>query len=124
MVTAVENLGPEFSIETWPVADRCKGSLEDLVSSHDIQPLPAYDEKYVLIPPFQYESKLKGGLVEVHMAFYHHHIKRTKRDVFNAVLRELIVLRPSAAMPKSPIKRPRLNSDPPLNNNARKEKNQ
>ncbi|OJA07532.1 hypothetical protein AZE42_09421 [Rhizopogon vesiculosus] len=59
-----ENLGPEFSIETWPVADRCKGLLEDFVSSHDAQPLPACDEKHVLIPPFQYESKLKGILVE------------------------------------------------------------
>ena len=98
-MTAAENLGPEFSIETWPVADRCKGPLEDLVSSHDIQPLPAYDEKHVLIAPFQYESKLKGVLVEVHMAFYRHRIKRTKRDVFNAVLRGLVVLRPPAAMP-------------------------
>ena len=94
-VTAAENLGPEFSIKTWPVADRCKGPLEDLVSSHDIQPLPAYNEKHVLIPPFQYESTLKGALAEVHMAFYHR-IKRTKWDVFNAVLRELIVLRPPA----------------------------
>jgi hypothetical protein len=103
--TAAESLGLEFSIETWPVADRCKGLLEDLISSHDIQPLPAYDEKHVLVPPFQYESKLKGALVEVHMAFHQHRIKRTKWNVFNAVLRELIVLRPPAAMPKSPIKR-------------------
>jgi len=77
-------------------------SLEDLVSSHDIQPLLTYNEKHVLIPPFQYESTLKGALAEVHMTFYHH-IKRMKWDVFNAVLCELIVLRPPAAMPKSPI---------------------
>jgi hypothetical protein len=122
MVTAAEGLGPEFSIETWPVADRCKGSLEDLVSSHDIQPLPAYNEKHVLIPPFGYESKLKGALIEVHMVFYHHRIKRTKWNVFNAVLRELIVLRLLAAMPKSPIKRPRLNSGPSTEQQRKKRK--
>ncbi|OJA14956.1 hypothetical protein AZE42_03695 [Rhizopogon vesiculosus] len=58
--TAAESLGLEFSIETWPVADRCKGPLEDLVSLHDIQPLLAYDEKHISIPLFQYESELRG----------------------------------------------------------------
>ena len=51
------------------------------------------------------------------MAFYHHRIKRTKRDVFNAVLREMIVLRPPSAMPKSPFKRPRLNLGPSTERN-------
>ncbi|KAG2138762.1 hypothetical protein BD769DRAFT_1384533 [Suillus cothurnatus] len=105
-------LGPEFNMATWPVAERCKGHLEDLISTHDIQPLPAYDENHNLIPPHLYESKLKGALVEVHMAFCHHRIAKSKRDVFNAILRELIVLSPPSAMPTSPFKRRRLAAGP------------
>jgi hypothetical protein len=66
---------------SWPAFDRCKGHLHELVSSHNIQPLPAYDENHNLIPPSQYESKLKGAVVEVHMAICHHHIKSSKRDI-------------------------------------------
>ncbi|KAG1854529.1 hypothetical protein F4604DRAFT_1802717 [Suillus subluteus] len=65
-----------------------------------------------LIPPIQYESKLKGTLVEVHMAICHHRIKSSRRDIFNAILRELIVLAPPAAMPTSPFKRRRLHKGP------------
>jgi hypothetical protein len=71
---------------TWPVAEKCKGHLEDLISTHDIQPLPAYDENHNLISPHLYESKLKGALIEVHMAFCHHRIAKSKWDVFNAIL--------------------------------------
>jgi hypothetical protein len=112
LATVDSGLGSEFNITTWPVAERCKGHLEDLVSTHDICPLPAYDENHVLIPPLQYESKLKGALVEVHMAFCHHRINKSKRDIFNCILRELIVLSPPAAMPTSPFKRRRLNAGP------------
>jgi hypothetical protein len=61
-----------------------------------------YDDNHVLIPPLQYEFKLKGVFIEVHVAICHNRVKSKKRDVFNAVLRELIVLSPSAAMPNSP----------------------
>ncbi|KIJ09101.1 hypothetical protein PAXINDRAFT_17803 [Paxillus involutus ATCC 200175] len=108
----LEDLGPDFSMERWPVADRCKAELQNLLSTHDIQPLPAYDKSHALIPPHQYESKLKGALVEVYIAFYHHHIKKSRRRVFNASLRELLVVRPPSAMPASPFKRARLSDGP------------
>ncbi|KAG1899828.1 uncharacterized protein F5891DRAFT_1189291 [Suillus fuscotomentosus] len=79
--TPTDSLGSEYDITTWPVANRCKGHLQDIVSSHNIRPLPAYDESHVLIPPLQYEVKLKGALVEVHMAFCHHHMKTSKCDI-------------------------------------------
>ncbi|KAG1908162.1 uncharacterized protein F5891DRAFT_1179681 [Suillus fuscotomentosus] len=84
--------------------------LQDIVSSHNIRPLPAYDENHILIPPLQYEAKLRGVLVEVHMAFCH--TKKSKCDIFDAVLRELIVLLPPVPMPSSPFKRRRLNDGP------------
>ncbi|KAG2153133.1 uncharacterized protein EDB93DRAFT_1102872 [Suillus bovinus] len=103
--TTAESLSSEYNMASWPVSDRCKGHLHELVSSHNIQPLPTYDENHKLIPPSQYESKLKGALVEVHMAICHHRIKSSRHDIFNAVLQEIIVLAPPAAMPTSPFKR-------------------
>ncbi|KAJ8585510.1 hypothetical protein M405DRAFT_407862 [Rhizopogon salebrosus TDB-379] len=90
-----------FQHQILAVADRCKGHLQDFISIHDIQPLPAHDENHVLI---QYESKLKGALIEVHVAIYHHLIKSKKRDVFNVELQKLIVLSPPATMLSSPFK--------------------
>ncbi|KIJ09216.1 hypothetical protein PAXINDRAFT_17684 [Paxillus involutus ATCC 200175] len=108
--TAVENLGPEFSMETWPVAERCQLQLQELLPTHDICPLPAYEEDRSPIPPRQYESKLRGTLVEVHMSFCYHHIKKSKKHIFNAIPRQLIVLRPPAALPNSPFKRQRISA--------------
>ncbi|KAG1819468.1 uncharacterized protein BJ212DRAFT_1478704 [Suillus subaureus] len=85
-VTHPDSLSSEFDIGTWPVANRCKGHLQDVTSKHNICPLPAYDQNHVLIPPLQYEVKLKGVLVEVHMAFYHHCMKKSRCDIFEAVL--------------------------------------
>ncbi|KAG1897283.1 uncharacterized protein F5891DRAFT_1192231 [Suillus fuscotomentosus] len=107
-----DGLNPEFNIATWPVADRCKGHLESLVSTHSICPLPAYDSDHNLILLSQYESKLKGALVEVHMAFCHHRVKSRKCDIFSTVLRELTILLPPAAMPSSPFKCHCLNAGP------------
>ncbi|KAG1890684.1 uncharacterized protein F5891DRAFT_986837 [Suillus fuscotomentosus] len=109
---STNSLSSDFDIATWPVADRCKGHLQDLRSTHNVCPLPAYDTDHSLIPPLEYESKLKGALVEVHMAFFHHRVKNAKRDVFNAILRQLTVLSPPAAMPINPFKRHRLNTGP------------
>jgi len=40
-----------------------------------------YDENNFLILPSQYELKLKGVLVEVHMTICHHCIKKSKDDI-------------------------------------------
>ncbi|KAG2336696.1 hypothetical protein BDR05DRAFT_1005627 [Suillus weaverae] len=90
----------------------CTGHLQDIISTHNICPLPAYDEDHILIPPLQYEEKLKGALVEAHFAFCHHCMKNSKRDIFEAIVRELIVLSPPAAMPSSRFKRRSLSDGP------------
>ncbi|KAG0708006.1 hypothetical protein DFH29DRAFT_871261 [Suillus ampliporus] len=84
--STADSLNSDFNMSSWPVADHCKDHLHELISTHNIQPLPAYDENHNLIPPIQYESKLKGVLVEVHMAICHHRIKSSKHDIFNMVL--------------------------------------
>ena len=45
-------------MESWPVTDCCKDSLCELLKTHDICPLPAYDSHDKLIPPSQYETML------------------------------------------------------------------
>ncbi|KAG2743493.1 hypothetical protein P692DRAFT_20745397, partial [Suillus brevipes Sb2] len=67
-------------IRSWvvTVVEWCKGHLEDLISTHNIQLLLAYDENNVLIASLQYKSKLKGALIEVHMAFCHQCITKSK----------------------------------------------
>ncbi|KAG2055974.1 hypothetical protein BDR06DRAFT_970434 [Suillus hirtellus] len=109
---STDSLSSDFDIATWPVADQCKGHLQDLRSTHNVCPLPAYDTDHSLIPPLEYESKLKGALVEVHMVFFHHRVKNAKHDVFNAILQQLTILSPPAAMPINPFKCHHLNTGP------------
>ncbi|KAG2064846.1 hypothetical protein BDR04DRAFT_1177456 [Suillus decipiens] len=45
-----------------------------------------YDKDHILIPPLQYEEKLKGALIEAHFAFCHHCMKDSKCDIFEAIL--------------------------------------
>ncbi|KIM65343.1 hypothetical protein SCLCIDRAFT_113180 [Scleroderma citrinum Foug A] len=91
-------------METWPVAECCEPELQKLLSTHDICPLPAYNLKEEMIPPSQYHEKLKGAIVEVHFALGHYFIKKTKRHIFNAILRKLIVLHRPTELPSSPYK--------------------
>ncbi|KAH7926342.1 hypothetical protein BV22DRAFT_1128233 [Leucogyrophana mollusca] len=109
---SMPNLGPAFELSTWPVANRVKPELLRLLSSHVVEPLPVWESNGVLIPPQDYETKLMGATVEVHMALVHHRIKSSRRHVFNLVIREMIVRRKPANMPASPLKRHRLDNGP------------
>ncbi|KAH7924254.1 hypothetical protein BV22DRAFT_1165729 [Leucogyrophana mollusca] len=106
------SLGPDFEMSTWPVATNCKSVLNELATSHVIQPLPAWDVCHDLIPPRDYQQKLMGATVEVHMALVHHFIKSKKSHVFTLYLREMIVRRKPANLPTSPFKRRRLGTGP------------
>ncbi|KAF8132271.1 hypothetical protein EV363DRAFT_1073599, partial [Boletus edulis] len=112
MYSSDGELGPEFAMETWPVAPRCIDSLQELISTHDICPLPAFDMlrfgRFNIIPPTRYESLLKGATVEVHFAVVHHHIKRKKKHVYNAVLHKMQILQLADPAPSSPFKRLRV----------------
>lgn len=102
---------PHFEMSDWPVGDRSKEKLTELVAAntHTIQPLPAYDIDGNIISPDHYETKLRGATVLVAMAFTHRYIKKNKRHVFTALPREIaIVRRPSTMGPSSPYKRRKL----------------
>ncbi|KAF9238949.1 hypothetical protein BU15DRAFT_74915 [Melanogaster broomeanus] len=97
-------LGPEFAMESWPVAPRCIPHLEELFETHDIYPLPAFDTKGTLIPPSQYDTTLKGATVEVHFTFAHHFIKKNKRHIYTMLLHRLEVLHGPDTLLTSPFK--------------------
>ncbi|KIM64607.1 hypothetical protein SCLCIDRAFT_23337 [Scleroderma citrinum Foug A] len=82
----LENITPQFAMETWPVMERCRSELEDLLLTHDICPLEAYEEDSSRIPPQRHEARLKGTIVKVYLAFCHHNIKRQKKHIFQAVV--------------------------------------
>ncbi|KAG6369529.1 hypothetical protein JVT61DRAFT_14278 [Boletus reticuloceps] len=82
-------------METWPVAPRCIAPLQELISTHDICPLPAFDMRV----------RKKGATVEVHFAVVHHHIKKKKKHIYNAVLRKMQILQLADPTPSSPFKR-------------------
>ncbi|KAF8137241.1 hypothetical protein EV363DRAFT_1157289, partial [Boletus edulis] len=105
-----DTLGQEFAMETWPVSARCVDSLKELFDTHDICPVPAFDSSGKLIPPSQYEARLKGATVEVHFTLAHHFIKKIKRHVYSTQLRKLEVLRGPDPLPSSPFKRVRISA--------------
>jgi len=107
---------PDGNEETknWPVHERCKSSLEGLLSMHVVVPLPAYDIKGTLIPPDQYSRQLPGAIVQVHFAIQHCFIKKDKNQTFfTTYVREINVLRAAGPPPTSPMKKQRV-ADGPL----------
>jgi len=98
----------------WPVHERAKPALGRAAVTHNISPLPAYDEEHTLIAPNNYHRKLCGAIVQVHFAIVHYFIKQSKKSVFTAVAREILVLRSPAPAPVNPLKRARLSDGPAI----------
>ena len=99
-----EDLGPEFTMESWPVAAWCEESLEMLFGTHDICPLPAYDNHNSLIPPSLYKIMLKGATVEVDFLYSHTFLKKKNRHYVSTSLCCMKILQALSAVPSSPFK--------------------
>ncbi|KAG6374981.1 hypothetical protein JVT61DRAFT_3756 [Boletus reticuloceps] len=95
-------------METWPVAPQCQKLFAELLPTHDICPLPAFDRCGNLIPPLKYETKLRGAIVEAHFAFVHHYIKKHKHHIFLPIIHRFNVLKGPPALPTSPFKHIRI----------------
>ena len=66
--------------------------LDAMKSSHVVQQLPAYDVRGNDIHPSEYEEKLAGAITRVCFSIVHFLIKQ--KHIYNAVLRDITVLRP------------------------------
>jgi len=108
----VTHVASENMTANWPVQERTRAALERAASMHYVNPLPAFDKNHMVIPPSNYHKKLCGAIVQAHFGLIHYFIKQDKKNVFTAVVHEIIVLRPPPAAPVNPLKRGRLANGP------------
>ncbi|KAF8478324.1 hypothetical protein JB92DRAFT_2837996 [Gautieria morchelliformis] len=94
----------QISFDGWPVSLAWREELDAVKSTHDVNPLPAYDLDHKMIAPKDYERCLVGAAVELHVTLIHYLIGK-QGSTLVADLREMIVLWPPRAMPQSPSKR-------------------
>ncbi|KAJ3765568.1 hypothetical protein FB446DRAFT_794924 [Lentinula raphanica] len=95
----------ELVLAGYPVrSQRAKDELAEMVASksHELVPLPAYEqldilrESHQLIPSL-YTSHLEGSLAVVHFFLFHNHISREHKDVFTADVYSILVIDPPKA---------------------------
>ena len=92
----------EYNINNWPVPLSNEPYLDDIKSTHEVQQIPAYDIRSNSIHPTEYEEKLGGAIARVCFSLVHFVIKQ--KHVFNAVVRDITVLRPPSTMSPTSLK--------------------
>jgi hypothetical protein len=76
--------------------------LEEIKSTHDVQQLPAYDVRGRIIHPSEYEEKIAGSICRVCFTIAHFVIRQ--KHVFNALVRDITVLRPPVTVTPTCLK--------------------
>ncbi|KAJ6477313.1 hypothetical protein C8R47DRAFT_1219868 [Mycena vitilis] len=104
-----DNIEDAFKIKHWPVRHEAARKARDkMTSTHRVNYLPAYDasRKGNLILPGDYETQLPGALVQIKFTLSHWNFKKDRRDVFNANIVHIRVLKPAptTSSPNSPSK--------------------
>ncbi|KAJ2921402.1 hypothetical protein H1R20_g15690, partial [Candolleomyces eurysporus] len=105
----LEDYGPSFSIENWPVEfPEAQAELDEIKSTHIAHPIPVYypDPENDLIPPDRYYDDLPGAIVRLEFHLNHYFIDG--RHKFAAdIMRMKVIVRPSVppSSPSSPRKR-------------------
>lgn len=102
----------ERATAEWPVPERTWAAFEHAALTHNVVPLPTFDEDHSLIAPTNYQKKLCGAVVNVHFGLVHYFIQQEKKSVFTAVVREIFVLHEPPAPPVNPLKCGRLADGP------------
>lgn len=85
---------PDYPINDWPVSSASQPCLDDIKTSHIINQIPAYDIRDIPIAPTDYQEKLAGSIVEVYFMMAHFHIQQSQKNIFNAIVRDITILRP------------------------------
>ncbi|KAH9943740.1 hypothetical protein B0H21DRAFT_823609 [Amylocystis lapponica] len=97
-----------FAMQNWTCRNEvAQAALEELVAGGEYEGciLPAYTESGDLIPPRDYEARLRGAYVLVKAAMSHQYIKSETKDNWYLDIRELHVVKPPPPTPASPAKR-------------------
>jgi hypothetical protein len=72
-----------------------------LMTTHNIQPIPAYDIRGDLIHPSEYEEKLAGTIARVCFSIVHYNVKQ--KNIHHAILRDITVLCPPTTIARSSL---------------------
>lgn len=94
----------ECATAEWPVPECTQAAFEHAALTHNVVPLPAFDEDHSLIAPTDYQKKLCGTVVNVHFRLVHYFIQQEKKSVFTAIVHEIFVLRKPPVPPVNPLK--------------------
>ena len=92
----------------WPVTDSTFiDALHAVWTTHNILPLPVYDEQWQYVEPVHVSSVLKGSLVKLHFRLKHYFIKREtgNYDTFTGTIEQIIVLKRGSPEVKSPYRK-------------------
>lgn len=95
-------------METWQCRNEAaQKELRKIIDSrsHFGQVLPAYDEEDNLIAPANYQTKLRGAVVELTLAMSHQFFPSENKDNYYLDIRKLKVIKQPVGMPSSPTKR-------------------
>lgn len=82
----------DYTINEWPINANNEPYLDAIKLSHTVFPIPAYDIKGALISPSDYEEKLGGAIAHVCFSIVHFFIRQ--RHIYNAIIRDITVMRP------------------------------
>lgn len=95
----------------WPTSTpEAAEALASAAATHQVNPLPGYDQNGVLLEPQYYGKRLDGATVVIRFELYHYLIHKGKEsrttDIFSArVVQVRVILPPVGACPATPRKK-------------------
>ena len=95
----------------WPTSTpEAAAALAVAAETHQVNPLPAYDQNGVLLEPHYYGKRLDGATVVIRFELSHYLIRKGKdkraTDTFSARVVQLrVILPPPGASPATPRKK-------------------
>jgi hypothetical protein len=112
----------------WPVIHpEANEAKQDMMRTHRLIPLPAYDLQGDLIPPERYRTALPGALVRVNFTISHWYISPSKESInskehTNSFVADVIAVRVLADSTsiKTPAKRKISARDPEMGSSSKK----
>ncbi|KAG9225265.1 hypothetical protein CCMSSC00406_0007096 [Pleurotus cornucopiae] len=89
----------------WPVPFVSSRPFQDMLDTHIFQPLHVFTAVGKRIPSDEFARKLPGSLVEVHFTLHHWYFARDRFDSFNAHAKQIIIIKDTAVLDRSRLKR-------------------
>ncbi|KAJ8519660.1 hypothetical protein ONZ45_g3412 [Pleurotus djamor] len=95
--TAVLKISVARSFDGWPMSEEIKDAWEELkrAGTHQVNPLPLYDEYGKLVSPCEYEKRLQGATASIRFTLVHHFFPNEQTNVFTANVVGMDVISPS-----------------------------